>query len=221
MDSYDEMKFWTCGEWDVIQEHLDDLDNKGILYNPPRHLLFRSLELCPLKEVKVCIIGQDPYPDRQYCTGVAFSIPKDCKTMPPTLNIILTEYANDLHYPKPSNGCLERWCEQGVLLWNAVPSCLTGNSLSHNSWPEWRLLTEELIQVLGQQVVVFVFVGRVAGKLARLVNLENSEVLEVAHPAAERYGKQIRDKFSGSRIFTTINDRLIQHGAGKIDWRLT
>lgn len=218
--TWDELKYWQSGEWQVIQEKLDDLDNAGILYNPPRHLLFASMDACPLDTVKVAIIGQDPYPDRNLCTGLAFSIPSNAKIMPPTLNIMLEEYANDLHYPKPTSGDLSRWCQRGVFLWNAVPSCLTGSSLSHD-FPEWRTLSEEVVRELSSREVVLGFVGGKARELEREGNSSAKTSLYTAHPAAERYGRQLKNRFSGSRIYTTINDKLCSLGKEPINWKLT
>lgn len=221
MNTWDELKYWQSGEWQVIQEKLDDLDKAGTLYNPPRHLLFAAMDACPLDTVKVAIIGQDPYPDRNLCTGLAFSIPPNARIMPPTLNIMLEEYSNDLHYPKPTSGDLSRWCKQGVFLWNSIPSCLTGDSLSHD-YQEWRNLTEEIIRELASKRVVIVTVGNIAREQARVSDeIQSTEVLAVCHPAAERYGRSLKNRFSGSRIFTTINDKLCGLGQQPINWRLT
>src|SRR5579872_3220343 len=128
--TWDELEYWQSEDWRVIQTRLDILETEGSLICPNRTQLFRALDLVDLEDVKVLIMGQDPYPNPKYATGVAFSIPNWCKVYPLSLSIILQEYADDLHREIPSRGNLEPWCSEGVLLWNAVPSCTQGAPLS-------------------------------------------------------------------------------------------
>jgi len=165
------------------------------------------------------LYDQDPYPERKYCTGLAFSIPEELGgEFPPTLLSILKEYSSDLRLPIPSYGSLERWAKAGVLLWNAVPSCGTGKSLSHD-WTEWSYLTSEIIQSLSQRGIVFVFLGSVAKRYMDLVSPLNNEILQTSHPSP-RGSLNSKTPFVGSRLFSTINDKLISNGLDPIDWRL-
>jgi uracil-DNA glycosylase len=212
--SWTQLKFWNSGEYQVIEERLDDLDKAGLLYNPERKLLFHSLSLVPIQKVKVLIVGQDPYPERKFATGVAFSIDKSLRKFPPTLKIILDELNEDLHIVR-KNGSLEDWCKQGVLLWNAVPSCLAGRSLSHD-WTEWSYLTQEIVVTLAERGIVFAFLGSVARRYAHYVT-SNNAIIETGHPSP-RGNLSARIPFTGSRLFSTINAKLVELGHEAINW---
>ncbi len=214
------LNYWQSGEWQVCNERLKDLEKAGITYNPKRQELFGSLRLLSVGAVKVCIIGQDPYPQSQYATGVAFSIPDKTtrEDFPPTLNTIFKEYSSDLKYPIPSNGSLLRWTAQGVLLWNAIPTCTAGKSLSHN-WDEYSHLTKEIIQTLSKKGIVFVFLGSIAKRYLEEVDLNNNKVITTSHPSP-RANRFSRTPFEGSRLFSTINDKLVSLGLTTINWRL-
>src|SRR6266550_3114826 len=127
------LDYWNSGEWQVCNERLKDMEKSSIKFNPPRSELFRALRMLHDGDVQVAIIGQDPYPDSRFATGIAFSIPSTIQEgdFPQTLRTIFKEYTSDLGYSLPSHGNLERWVEQGVLLWNAIPTCRAGQSLSH------------------------------------------------------------------------------------------
>lgn len=214
--TWKDLKWWNCGEWQVIQERLDDLDRADIVYNPERKSLFRALELVPFERCKVLVCGQDPYPETKYATGVAFSIPQSLRKYPPTLKIIYDELLEDLHFER-KNGSLENWCSQGVLLWNVIPSCLAGKSLSHD-WDEWRYLTQEIIEALAERGIVFAFLGGRAREYAKFVTGDNNAVIETGHPSP-RGNLSARVPFSGSRLFSTINAHLTELGRSPIDWR--
>ncbi len=217
--SWEDLRFFNSGEWQVVEERLDDLRVAGLSCCPAREDLFNALDLCPFSKCKVMVMGQDPYPQSEHAMGIAFSVPRLVKVLPPSLRIILDEYVHDLHYDPPMNGDLTDWAKQGVLLWNSIPSCTAGQSLSHD-WPEWKCLTEEIIRELSSKGIVFALVGGHARKYAKsLKDLPNCRVLEVDHPSplAMRTGKK---PFTGSRLFTSINDLLNQIGLEPVDWRL-
>jgi uracil-DNA glycosylase len=222
METWEDLTYWRSGEWQVIEERLDDLEKANEFYCPRREHLFRALDETPLKEVKVLFMGQDPYPTRT-ASGLAFDVPAGAP-LPPTLVNIFDEYESDLHYPRPQNGELITWAKQGVLLWNAVPSCLLGTGWSHN-WPEWKVLTAEIIEVLREKGIVFVFIGHKARSFASMVNdYPNCKVIEVNHPSprAQMTAKQKAsgNGFKGSRLFTRINESLTELGLSPIEWRL-
>jgi uracil-DNA glycosylase len=211
---WNELKYWQSGEWQVIQEHLKDVEDRNELYCPNPNSIFRSLVLVPFERVRVAILGQDPYPSLNYATGVAYSIPEHIEPFqyPPTLNNILKEYKNDLHYPEPTTGNLEEWCEEGVLLWNVIPTCKVGKPLSHD-WDEWKPLTQEIVEKLDEKGCVFVFTGGKARSYTQYV--QRSTCIECSHPSPRGcYSRN--NPFMGSRIFSHVNSYLTE----PIDWSL-
>lgn len=223
INTWEDLKFWTSGEWQVIDERLDDILKAGKTFNPTKENLFNALDECPFNNCKVMIVGQDPYPSANHAMGLAFSVPKAVQVLPPTLRIIFDEYEADLHYPRPMTGDLTDWAHKGVLLWNAVPSCLSGHSSSHN-WPEWKLLTLELIKELRGKGIVFVFIGNRARAFATMVHGEtNCRVIEVGHPspmASLNVKNPPKNLFKGSRIFSRINAALNELNYDPIEWSL-
>jgi uracil-DNA glycosylase len=214
------LDYWQSGEWQVVNERLKDMEKAHVVYNPSRTSLFRALSTTPLGETKVAILGQDPYPDHDYATGLAFSVPAYVAPawFPSTLQTIFKEYTSDLGYPNPSHGDLLRWARQGVLLWNVIPSCQAGKSLSHD-WDEYSFLTQEIVHKLSDRGIVFAFLGAVAKRYLEEVDLTKNEVILTSHPSPRgiRFGKT---PFEGSRLFSTINDKLISQGLTPVDWRL-
>lgn len=230
-----DLAYWQSGEWQVIEERLDEIDRSRARnappgadvhaptldrpalgqYNPDRSNLFAALLQCPFSSVKVAVLGQDPYPARRHCTGVAFSLPSSVERedWPPTLVNLFREYSSDLGYPTPKNGDLTQWVKQGVLLWNVYPSCQTGRPASHH-WTEWTYLTNEIVEKLDAKGVVFCVFGRVAQHFSDLV--KSSPVLATSHPSplGARFG------FLGSKIFSRTNEALVHLGHQPIAWRL-
>ena len=215
--TWDEMNFWRSGEWQVVEERLDDMDKLGILYNPMRQDLFKALDATPYDKVKVLIMGQDPYPDRHLATGVAFDIPADIHEHPMTLHNVLQEYSDDLGLPYPQSGCLKTWTQEGVLLWNAIPSCTNGKSLSHD-WNEWACLTREICNELSKKGIVAVLCGAVAQRFKNDFD-DTNEIICTSHPSPRgvKFGKI---PFIGSRVFSTVNVKLIELGYSTVDWKL-
>jgi len=212
---WEKLEFWDTGEWDVCLEKLRDLDKAGILWCPGRNNLFRSLNHCPVGTVKVFFCGQDPYPNPKFCTGVAFSIPPELDTYPATLAMMFNELINEYPGIQLKNGDLSHWSDQGVLLWNAIPTCTAFQSRSHH-FPEYELLTAEIIKTLNDHKITFVFVGSTAHYYAKYVNEDKNEIVLTSHPSPRNKTKS----FLGSGAFTTINDRLEQLGKRGIDWSI-
>lgn len=217
------LDYWKSGEYQVVREKLDAEEKAGFTINPGRKSLFEALRRVPECDVRVCIVGQDPYPDPRMATGVAFSIPHEfgSREFPATLRCIFDEYCSDLGYPRPTHGDLSGWAAQGVLLWNAIPSCRTGLSLSHD-WPgqEWSYLTREIMHRLSTRSVVFAFLGSVARRYVKDVEPSyGAVVIETSHPSP-RGSLNSRNPFRGSRLFSTINAKLVENGIESIDWRL-
>lgn len=220
------LDYFNTGEWQVVDERLKDLEkiNRPMGrdgYCPGRHNLFAALRHIASDGVRCAIIGQDPYPNTAFATGMAFSVPSDVqsRTYPPTLFNFLREYSSDLGYDLPRNGDLSRWCTQGVLLWNAIPSCRSGQSLSHD-WDEYSYLTREIIQVLSQRGIVFALLGQVARRYINDIDPINNSIIVTSHPSP-RGSLNSKTPFLGSRLFSTINDKLVSNGQEPVDWRLT
>lgn len=217
-----QLDYFQSGEWQVIEERLNDMDARMELYNPKRELLFNSLDATPYSKVKVAILGQDPYPDRNCACGIAFSIPNGSiptgMMLPPTLDNIFKEYEHDLHYSRPKTTDLLPWCKEGVLLWNVIPTCKWQHSMSHD-WTEYGPLTAEIIDRLNDRSIVFVFMGGVAKRYLKYANRAHNIILETSHPVP-RASKWSNNPFTGSRIFTRINDALHTLGKEPVDWKL-
>lgn len=221
-----DLSFFNSGEWQVIDERLKDLEKTaGRIgrdgFNPGRKSLFAALRATSYGQTRVCVIGQDPYPQEGLSTGLAFSIPASVERedFPPTLKTIFSEYQSDLHHPYPSSGVLTPWTgDNGVLLWNAVPSCRTGQSLSQD-WDEWRYLTREIITTLAKKGIVFALLGQVARSYLNDIDLSNNSVVVTSHPSP-RGSRSSNTPFLGSRIFSTINDKLNDLALRSIDWKL-
>jgi uracil-DNA glycosylase len=211
------LKFWKTGEYQVVKEKLHECRDGNTfrdLYCPGRLNLFRELSLLRPEQVKVVIVGQDPYPDPLLATGVAFSIPRSVSSFPGSLVNIFKEYTDDLDYSTPEHGDLTKWLEEGVLLWNAFPTCAIGRPSSHH-WCEWECLTSEIINHLDAQKCVFVFLGRVAQAFADECS-EPERTIKTSHPSPLGANKG----FLGSRIFSRTNWILKNLGKDPIDWRL-
>jgi uracil-DNA glycosylase len=217
MDCWDDLKFFQSGEWQVIQERLADMDKAKITYCPARENIFASFDVLPFEDVRVMIMGQDPYPDPAMATGIAFSIAEGVKKFPPSLLNIFKEYVLDLKYPMPTTGNLMPWVEQGVFLWNASPVCKAWTPLSCD-WPEWQELNIEIIQELSKREIVFVFLGGRAREYAKYVG-EGCEIIETSHPSP-RGVMASKTPIIGSRLFSTINAKLNKLRMSTIEWRL-
>jgi uracil-DNA glycosylase len=215
-----DLDFWNSPECKAVMEKIDAASRSGKLVNPLRDRLFAAMDATPFHDVRVCIIGQDPYPDSRMSTGIGFSIPSiwPPSNFPASLKTLFDEYHRDLGYPYPTSGDLTPWCKQGVFLWNACPTCYAAEPGSHSNWPEWKLLTREIIEKLNGKGIVFVFFGAKARAFAPYVN-NYPMVLEYAHPSPLGQANA-KTPFKGSRMFSTINAWLHYKGRSTIDWRL-
>lgn len=225
--TWDNLPFWLSEDWLNVQERLDVLRKMAdkIPFCPHNYSPFRALDETPLDQTRVAIIAQDPYPNPACATGLAFSVPKDLAYIPPTLRIILQEYSDDLHLPTPAHGDLSSWCGSGgVLLWNALPTCAPFKSMSHD-WPEWRRLTDDVIDALCRRGCCVVLVGRIARQHAETVHYNEllypgeNVLIEVSHPSPRGTGRSA-NPFVGSRIFSKINAGCVSLGYPTIDWKL-
>jgi uracil-DNA glycosylase len=169
----------------------------------------------PFQEVRVLILGQDPYPTPGHAVGLSFSVPPGLRRLPPSLINIFHEYSSDLGYPTPASGDLSPWTERGVLLLNRVLTVQPGSPGSHRG-RGGEEVTEQAIRALAVRgtPLVAILWGRDARSLAPL--LSGVPLVESAHPSPNSADRG----FFGSRPFTRANHLLEQQGAAAIDWKL-
>ena len=184
-------------------------------YLPAGGVVLRAFTL-PLDEVRVLIVGQDPYPTPGHPVGLSFSVAPDVRPVPRSLQNIYAELGTDLGLQAPSNGDLSPWFERGVMLLNRVLTVRPGASASHQG-KGWETVTSQAITALAERggPLVAILWGRQAQSLAPL--LDGVPRIESAHPSP----LSARSGFFGSRPFSRANDLLARQGAAPIDWRLT
>jgi uracil-DNA glycosylase len=187
----------------------------GKTYLPSGDNVLRAFKQ-PFRDVRVLIVGQDPYPTPGHPVGLSFSVDPSVKRLPASLVNIFTEYSDDLGYPKPSNGDLSPWTERGVLLLNKVLTVEPRKPGSHRG-KGWEAITEQAIVALAKRdaPLVAILWGNDARKLAPL--LGGVPRIESIHPSpmSSRYRE-----FFGTRPFSRANQLLAEQGADPVDWRL-
>ncbi|WP_312322900.1 uracil-DNA glycosylase [Soonwooa sp.] len=211
--------------WDEILKPIKESDYfKNLLQNvnleyasskcfPPKDQIFRALELTPFDEVKVVIIGQDPYHNDNQANGLCFSVTEGVKA-PPSLKNIFTELKNDLNIDR-SKTELDDWGKQGVLLLNATLTVKAHEPNSHKDLG-WEKFTNFIIEKISEEKegIVFVLWGAFAQKKAGLINPAKHFILQSAHPSPF----SVHRGFYGSKVFSKINEYLISKQKSAIDW---
>lgn len=187
---------------------------------PADDQVFNALKLTPLANVRVFILGQDPYPTAGHAHGLAFSVQPHVKPLPASLRNIVKELTADLELPpesKPTNGSLIPWASQGVLLLNTVLTVREGEANSHKA-RGWETFTDAVIRAISQRAehAVFILWGKPAQKKLSLIDTARHTVLQSAHPSP----LSATTGFFGSRPFSRANAALIAHGQSAVDWRL-
>jgi uracil-DNA glycosylase len=170
----------------------------------------------PFDQVRVLIVGQDPYPTPGHAVGLSFSVDAHVRPLPRSLANIFREYRDDLGLPSPSNGDLSKWAERGVLLLNRVLTVEPGRPGSHRG-KGWEQVTAQAIRALvarPTQPLVAILWGRDAGTLRPM--LADVPCIESAHPSPLSADRG----FFGSRPFTRANHLLADLGTDPVDWRL-
>ncbi|MFD8783460.1 uracil-DNA glycosylase [Kitasatospora sp. NPDC059599] len=186
----------------------------GRTYLPSGPNVLRAFQQ-PLADVRVLIVGQDPYPTPGHAVGLSFSVAPEVRPIPGSLINIYREYGNDLGLPQPSNGDLTPWTRQGVLLLNRALTTAPGKPAAHRS-KGWEEVTEQAIRALvarGGPLVAILW-GRDARNLRPL--LGDVPAIESAHPSPMSADRG----FFGSRPFSRANELLVRQGAQPVDWRL-
>lgn len=182
---------------------------------PKGNQIFRAFDACPFDEVKVVILGQDPYPTRGHAHGLCFSCDASVRPLPKSLQNIFKELEDDLGVKAPLNGDLNFWAEQGVLLLNSLLTVREGQPLSHAN-QGWEQFTDEVIRKIDSELenVVFVLWGSPAQKKAAFVNEQKHLVLRAPHPSPLSSYRG----FFGSKPFSKINSHLNEKGKEPIKW---
>ena len=187
----------------------------GVRIYPPGPQIFRAFDLTPVKDVKVVILGQDPYHNPGQAMGLSFSVP-DGVPAPPSLVNIFKEISSDLGITMSGSPNLEPWARQGVLLLNSILTVRAGEAASHRNIG-WETFTDAVIKYISSNCdgVVFMLWGNFARSKAPLIDSSRHLVLEAAHPSP-----LARGAFFGCRHFSKANNFLTFRGKTPIQWQL-
>ena len=187
----------------------------GKVIYPPGSLIFRAFDLTPVPQVKVVILGQDPYHNPGEAMGLSFSVPDGVRT-PPSLKNIFREIETDLGIRMSGRPNLEGWARQGVLLLNSILTVEAGRAASHRGIG-WETFTDAVIRYLSAQTsgIVFLLWGNFAKAKSALIDTSRHHVLTAAHPSPLAGGA-----FFGCRHFSQTNQLLAQEGKTPINWQL-
>lgn len=188
----------------------------GKIVFPPGEQMFNALDSTAFDQVKVVILGQDPYHGPGQAHGLSFSVPAGVK-IPPSLKNIFKEMHDDLGLPIPGHGCLQSWAEQGVLLLNATLSVEQGAAGSHQK-KGWERFTDRVIHCLSEERegLVFMLWGSYAQKKGAFIDPQKHCVLKAVHPSP----LSAHRGFLGCRHFSSANRYLEGRGVQAIDWSL-
>ena len=197
-----------------LMKQIEEVRKSENVY-PPQVDMFSCFDLCPLDQVKVVIIGQDPYHRFNQAHGLSFSVRPGIK-VPPSLKNIYKELQSDLNVTPVSHGYLEGWAKQGVLMMNTSWSVSEGKPGSHKNFG-WKIFTNHVLEVLNEanQPIVFLLWGNHAIQVAQILDNPNHLLLKAAHPSPLAGGA-----FFGSKPFSQANAFLKAHDLTPIEWQL-
>ncbi len=183
---------------------------------PPKDLWFEALRRTPFHKVKVVILGQDPYHEKNQAHGLAFSVPKGVK-IPPSLVNIYKELSSDFGYAMPSHGYLGSWANEGILLLNATLTVQEGKAGSHKG-KGWERFTDAIISLLNarETPIAFILWGSYAKEKTKLITNERHAVFASAHPSPLSSYRG----FFGSKPFSSVNRFLKTQQLSPVDWRI-
>ena len=184
---------------------------------PPAEDIFNAFHFTPLGQVKVVILGQDPYHNVNQAHGLCFSVPKSQGEIPPSLQNIYKELHDDLGCYIPNNGYLEKWARQGVLLLNTVLTVRAHQANSHQN-KGWEVFTDAVINAVNAQdrPIVYLLWGTPARRKAAMLTNPKHLILEAPHPSPLSAYRG----FFGCRHFSSCNRFLEEHGIEPIDWQI-
>ncbi|MFG1795576.1 uracil-DNA glycosylase [Nocardia sp. NPDC049149] len=200
----------------AMGEFLREENAAGRGYLPAGDNVLRAFQR-PFSDVRVLVVGQDPYPTPGHAMGLSFSVAPDVSPVPRSLANIFAEYAKDLGHPTPSCGDLSPWSDQGVLMLNRVLTVTPGAPASHRG-KGWEAVTEQAIRALvaRDEPLVAILWGRDAATLKPTLVQAEVPYIESAHPSPLSASRG----FFGSRPFSRVNELLDELGAEPVDWRL-
>jgi uracil-DNA glycosylase len=209
----------TEKEQAYFQAALDYVKNQrraGKIIYPEHENIFQALKLTPFDQVKVVILGQDPYHGPKQAHGLCFSVQEGVPP-PPSLKNIFQELKNDLGIEIPTHGNLEKWAKQGVLLLNTCLTVESGKPQSHANIG-WEKFTDKIIQVINEHKtgVIFLLWGAPAQRKAELIDQTKHKILKAPHPSP----LSAHRGFLGCRHFSKTNHLLREMGKTEIDWAL-
>ncbi|MFZ6004162.1 MAG: uracil-DNA glycosylase [Actinomycetota bacterium] len=201
--------------WPQLQQFVAEERARHPVY-PAHEEVFAALHLTPYQDVKVLILGQDPYHGPGQAHGLCFSV-RPGVPAPPSLQNIFKELESDLGIAPPDHGCLEAWARQGVLLLNATLTVRGRQAASHQG-KGWETFTDEVIRAVSakQERVVFILWGASARRKRALVDAGRHVVIESAHPSP----LSAHNGFFGSRPFSRANEALVEAGRQPVDWHI-
>ncbi len=203
-------------QWDRISEQVENAYVTATVY-PPRQQLFAALQATPPEQVRVVILGQDPYHEPGQAHGLSFSV-EPGTPIPKSLCNIYKELESDLEIPPAGSGCLRPWAENGVLLLNSILTVEAHKAGSHKKFG-WEAFTDQVIAATNAlpQPIAFVLWGNYAQKKTSLIHTDAPRlVLASAHPSP----RSAYRGFFGSRPFSKINEFLEENGQQPVNWRL-
>lgn len=182
---------------------------------PKGSQIFRAFDLCPIGEVRVVILGQDPYPTRGHAHGLCFSVESNVRPLPKSLQNIFKEMKEDLGVEIPVHGDLSHWANQGVLLLNSVLTVQEGLANSHKDYG-WQIFTDKVIQTVSDKCenVVFILWGASAISKTVLIDQSRHKILSSVHPSP----LSAHRGFFGSKPFSSTNAYLKLVGKREINW---
>lgn len=183
------------------------------VYPAPKNV-FRAFDLCPFDDVRVVILGQDPYHGEGQANGLSFAVPRDLR-LPPSLKNIFKEIESDMGYVPLPDGDLSRWAKQGILLLNSTLTVEKGKAGSHQGIG-WEEFTDAVIDTLVRERhnIVYILWGNYARTKGARITRDNNLVIESPHPSPF----SAHSGFFGSKPFSRTNAYLREHGLTEIDW---
>lgn len=197
----------------VLTDRVRQAYQSTVVY-PPARLIFNAFNLTPFEEVKVVILGQDPYHNPGQAMGLSFSVPEGTP-LPPSLQNIFKEASDDLQLPAPISGDLTHWAEQGVLLLNTILTVEAHQPRSHHPYG-WQILTDKVIELLNKERegIVFILWGSDAQRKEWQIDQTKHLVLKAPHPSPLSAYRG----FFGTKPFSQTNYYLMSKGKRPIQW---
>ena len=200
-----------------LSEFLRSEKSKKKIIFPPGNKIFNAFNLTKFEDVKVVILGQDPYHGHNQAHGLSFSVEEGIRP-PPSLKNIFKELESDIGIKQPEHGNLERWCSEGVLLLNSILTVEKSKPASHANMG-WEQFTDKILSILNdvKRNIVFILWGMKAQEKGHFLDKNRHLILKSAHPSPY----SANNGFLGSRPFSKTNHYLSRNNIKEIDWNLS